>query len=720
MLEDEKQVQENGTVQEEGKDSVSVEEEVASSLDHSFEEVDAAPAYGTMEADRVGSTAAETTVFEETLNTTAVETPEDTAANALPEQPVTMAVPVGTPYDPEAGQKTGTEPARTSWSPGNSEVGSRTSWSAANSEVGSRTSWSAASSETGSQTGWGTGSHEAQSQTGWNTGESETDSQTGWGAGTGETGSRTSWSIGSSETGSQTSWSTGSSETGSQTNWSAGSSERSEQEGPSVIPGTSAGADREEAADHTTGTDPVREEPKQAGSSGPKGRKSNHMGRRGGNNYLKAILCAVVCGVIVGVCVVGSFAIGKNISATSTTEVTTNEAKLSEASSDSSTDEAETTSSSSDSYTVSEIAENCSSSVVAITSMSVSEVQTMFGVYEYETEGSGSGVIIAQTDTELLIVTNYHVIEDATELTVCFNDDENAVFSASVKGTDSSNDLAVISIALSDIDEDALNSISIATIGDSDSMEVGDQVVAIGNALGLGQSVTTGIVSALGREVSIDDVTYSNLIQTDAAINPGNSGGALFNMQGELIGINSAKYSSDSVEGMGFAIAMSTAQPIIEELMTQETRTKLDEDYGALNITGYTVSEEVSTYYGLPTGVYVNSVTSGGAAENAGIQAGDIITGLNGTEITSIDELQEELQYYAAGEVVSVTLQRNSTGTYEEITVEVTLDNAADLSSSTSSDTETSTESEDGTSSLPGSSDEDSSLPDGNSGYSFR
>ena len=707
MLEDEKQVQENGTVQEEGKDSVSAEEEVVSSLDHSFEEVDAAPAYGTMEADRVGSTAAETTVFEETLNTTAGETPEDTAANALPEQPVTMAVPVGTPYDPENGQKTGTEPARTSWS-------------AANSEVGSRTSWSAASSETGSQTGWGTGSHEAPSQTGWNTGESETDSQTDWGAGTGETGSRTSWSIGSSETGSQTSWSTGSSETGSQTNWSAGSSERSEQEGPSVIPGTSAGADREEAADHTTGTDPVREEPKQAGSSGPKGRKSNHMGRRGGNNYLKAILCAVVCGVIVGVCVVGSFAIGKNISATSTTEVTTNEAKLSEASSDSSTDEAETTSSSSDSYTVSEIAENCSSSVVAITSMSVSEVQTMFGVYEYETEGSGSGVIIAQTDTELLIVTNYHVIEDATELTVCFNDDENAVFSASVKGTDSSNDLAVISIALSDIDEDALNSISIATIGDSDSMEVGDQVVAIGNALGLGQSVTTGIVSALGREVSIDDVTYSNLIQTDAAINPGNSGGALFNMQGELIGINSAKYSSDSVEGMGFAIAMSTAQPIIEELMTQETRTKLDEDYGALNITGYTVSEEVSTYYGLPTGVYVNSVTSGGAAENAGIQAGDIITGLNGTEITSIDELQEELQYYAAGEVVSVTLQRNSTGTYEEITVEVTLDNAADLSSSTSSDTDTSTDSDDGTSSLPDSSDEDSSLPDGNSGYSFR
>lgn len=666
MLEDEKRVQENGTAMEEEQDTVFAEEGGSSGVNSSVE-METASDERTMEADRVGSTAADTNVFEETHSTADVEKPEDPGTEALPEQSVTMAVPVGTPYDPEAGPKTGGEHTRTSWSTGSSEMGTPMSWGSSNSE----------------------------------------------------TGTQTSWSTGSNETGTQTSWDSSNLESGSGTDWGTGGDK---QEGPSVFPGegSSAGTYREEAADNPAGTQPAGEESGPTGGSGSKGRKSSHMRRRGGNNYLKAILCAVVCGVIVGVCVIGSFAIGKNISATSTTEVTTNEAKLSEASSDSSTDEEETTSTSSDSYTVSEIAEYCSSSVVAITSMSVSEVQTMFGVYEYETEGSGSGVIIAQTDTELLIVTNYHVIEDATELTVCFNDDENAVFSASVKGTDSSNDLAVLSIALSDIDEDALNSISIATIGDSDSMEVGDQVVAIGNALGLGQSVTTGIVSALGREVSIDDVTYSNLIQTDAAINPGNSGGALFNMQGELIGINSAKYSSDSVEGMGFAISMSTAQPIIEELMTQETKTKLDEDYGALNITGYTVSEEVSTYYGLPVGVYVNSVTSGGAAENAGIQAGDIITALNGTEITTIEELQEELQYYAAGEIVSVTLQRNSTGTYEEITVEVTLDNAADLSSSTSSDTDTSTDSEDGSSSLPDSSEDGSSLPDGNSGYSFR
>lgn len=396
------------------------------------------------------------------------------------------------------------------------------------------------------------------------------------------------------------------------------------------------------------------------------------------NNYAKAICCAILCGVIVGGCIIGSYAIGKNVVQTSA-PVTTNEAKLSAAAGGGS-DSSELSSESGDTYTVSQIAQQCSSSVVAITNKAVSEVQTMFGVYQQESEGSGSGVIISQTDSELLIVTNYHVIEGSEELTVCFNDSEDAVFSAQIKGTDATNDLAVIAIQLSDISEDVLNSISIATIGDSDSLQVGDQVVAIGNALGLGQSVTSGIVSALDREVTIDETTYT-LLQTDAAINPGNSGGALFNMAGELIGINSAKYASEEVEGMGFAISMSTAQSIIESLMTKETRTKLESNYGCLNITGNSVSSEAQMY-GIPEGVYVDSVLDGGAADKAGIQEGDIITAIDGTTITSIEELKEELQYYAAGETVGFVIQRNGSNGYESQTLEVTLDNASEQDTS--------------------------------------
>lgn len=392
------------------------------------------------------------------------------------------------------------------------------------------------------------------------------------------------------------------------------------------------------------------------------------------NNYAKAICCAVLCGVIVGGCIIGSYAIGKNAIQASV-PVTTNDVKLTTASG-SGTDENGSSKSGAE-YTVSQIAQQCSSSVVAITNKAVSEVQTMFGVYQQESEGSGSGVIVSQTDTELLIVTNYHVIEGSEELTVCFNDSEDAVFSAQVKGTDAANDLAVIAIQLSDISEDVLSSISIATIGNSDNLQVGDEVVAIGNALGLGQSVTSGIVSALDREVTIDETAYT-LLQTDAAINPGNSGGALFNMKGELIGINSAKYASEEVEGMGFAISMSTAQPIIESLMTKETRTKLDSNYGCLNITGNTVSTEAIEIYGIPEGVYVYEVLEGGAAANAGIQEGDIITSIDGTALSGIDDLKAELQYYAAGETVEVVIQRNGTKGYESQTLTVTLDNASE------------------------------------------
>ncbi len=405
--------------------------------------------------------------------------------------------------------------------------------------------------------------------------------------------------------------------------------------------------------------------------------------------FIKAIGCAVICGVIIGGCIIGSFAIGRNAIAPSTDSVTvtTNTDKLADEPVSDTTEttvEAEQVAATGE-YTVSQIAEQCGSSVVAITNLSVQDVLTMFGYYEEESEGSGSGVIVGLDDDELLIVTNYHVVEDADELTVCFNDSEDAVYAAQIKGTDENNDLAVVAIPVSDISEDVLNSISIATIGDSDAMQVGDGVVAIGNALGLGTSVTSGIISAVDREVIIDNYS-ANLIQTDAAINPGNSGGALFNMKGELIGINSAKYASEEVEGMGFAIPTSTAQPIIETLMSQKTRTKLDSNYGALNITGTNVSTEASQSYGMPQGIYVASVVEDGAAANAGIQTGDIITALDGISLTSIESLKDRLQYYEAGETVEVTVARNSGSGYEEMNFVVVLDNAADQDSVTYND----------------------------------
>ena len=426
--------------------------------------------------------------------------------------------------------------------------------------------------------------------------------------------------------------------------------------------------------------------------------KQKRRHKRSMNLYAKVICCAILFGAISGGMVLGSFMIGKNAVKTtaSSTTLETNAAKLST----SSGSKNGSSSSSGDTYTVAQIAEQCKSSVVAITNQSVQEVQTMFGTMQQQSTGSGSGVIIGKNDTELLIATNNHVVSGAESLTVCFNDDKDAVFDAKIKGTDADNDLAVIAIKLSDISEDVLNSISVATLGDSTQMEVGDQVVAIGNALGFGQSVTSGVISALDREVTIDDTT-ATLMQTDAAINPGNSGGALFNMQGEVIGINSAKYASDQVEGMGFAIPMAKAQGIIENLMNQETRDKLTSDYGFLNITGQDVSSDVAEMYGIPEGVYVSGTTDGGAAANAGIQKGDIITKLGNTTITSISQLKEELQYYKAGETVEITLQRNTDNKgYQEQTVKVTLDNASEQSNTTSQ--RDSSQSQSGTQTVPG------------------
>ena len=433
--------------------------------------------------------------------------------------------------------------------------------------------------------------------------------------------------------------------------------------------------------------------------------KQKRKHKRSMNLYAKVICCAILFGAISGGMVLGSFMIGKNAVKTtaSSTTLETNAAKLST----SSGSKNGSSSSSGDTYTVAQIAEQCKSSVVAITNQSVQEVQTMFGTMQQQSTGSGSGVIIGKNDTELLIATNNHVVSGAESLTVCFNDDKDAVFDAKIKGTDADNDLAVIAIKLSDISEDVLNSISVSTLGDSTQMEVGDQVVAIGNALGFGQSVTSGVISALDREVTIDDTT-ATLMQTDAAINPGNSGGALFNMKGEVIGINSAKYASDQVEGMGFAIPMAKAQGIIENLMNQETRDKLTSDYGFLNITGQDVSSDVAEMYGIPEGVYVSGTTDGGAAANAGIQKGDIITKLGNTTITSISQLKEELQYYKAGETVEITLQRNTDNKgYQEQTVKVTLDNASEQSNTTSQSD--SSQSQSGTQTVPGNGSDGSS-----------
>ncbi len=427
--------------------------------------------------------------------------------------------------------------------------------------------------------------------------------------------------------------------------------------------------------------------------------KQKKKHKRSMNLYAKVICCAILFGAISGGMVLGSFMIGKNAVKTTAASTTleTNAAKLNTSSSSKSS----SSSSSDGTYTVAEIAKQCESSVVAITNQSVQEVQTMFGTLQKQSTGSGSGVIIGKNDTELLIATNNHVVSGAESLTVCFNDDKDAVFDAKIKGTDSDNDLAVIAIQLSDISDDVLNSISIATLGDSTQMEVGDQVVAIGNALGFGQSVTSGVISALDREVTIDDTT-ATLMQTDAAINPGNSGGALFNMKGEVIGINSAKYASDQVEGMGFAIPMAKAQGIIENLMNQETRDKLTSDYGFLNITGQDVSSDVAEMYNIPEGVYVSGTTDGGAAANAGIQKGDIITKLGNTTITSISQLKEELQYYKAGETVEMTIQRNTDNKgYQEQTVKVTLDNASEQSNTTTNQSDSS-QSQSGTQTVPG------------------
>ncbi len=321
---------------------------------------------------------------------------------------------------------------------------------------------------------------------------------------------------------------------------------------------------------------------------------------------------------------------------------------------------------------VTELAKNNLPCVVSITNTSVKVLRDMWGNrMSYDDVSRGSGIIIGQTDEELLIVTNSHVVNGADSITVGFVDSE--IYDATVKGEDSEIDLAVIGVKMSDLKEETLDEIKVAVIGDSDDLQIGEQVVAIGNAMGYGQSVTTGIVSVLDIDVPDDD-SENHYIQTDAAINPGNSGGALLNMKGELIGINSAKIMSTMVEGMGYAIPINTANPTIESLMNRKNRDKVDEENaGYLGITGVSVDSQTSKMYDIPVGIYIQEVTEDGPAENAGLQKADILKKFDGVSVTTIAELREKLDYYTAGEKVDVVIARQEDGEYKEQTVTVTL-----------------------------------------------
>ena len=332
---------------------------------------------------------------------------------------------------------------------------------------------------------------------------------------------------------------------------------------------------------------------------------------------------------------------------------------------------------------VSEIVDKCLPSVVAITNKGETEIRSMWGNFTQETNSSGSGVIIGQTDTELLILTNYHVIEGNEQLSVVFSWEENQetvnqnnIITAQVKDYDSARDIAVIAIDMSSLEQVTTDHITVASIGNSDELKLGQQVVAIGNALGYGQSVTTGIVSAMNRTVegSSEIGSANKYIQTDAAINPGNSGGALFNMNGELIGINSAKIATSSVEGMGYAIPISTIMENVEIMMNSETKTLVDEaERGVLGISCIDVTKDISTAYDMPVGVYISDTTADAGAAQAGLKKGDIITAIDKKSVSDTTSLKRYLAYYRAGETVTITFSRQSADGYTTMDVPVTL-----------------------------------------------
>ena len=419
------------------------------------------------------------------------------------------------------------------------------------------------------------------------------------------------------------------------------------------------------------------QQPNGMGKKPKKAKKSGGFGKTLGKCAAIAVIFGLVAGgTFTGTSYIGTKALGIESSAKAGSN-SSDSSKKSESDSNSSKSIQQTsTGSAADLSDVSAIAKEAMPSIVAITNTGKVSYQTMWGVQEKDSESCGSGIIVKQDDKYLYIATNNHVVADAESLTVQFCDDKTV--SCEVKGTDSADDLAVVKVALKSIDSDTLSAIKVATISeDADSLEVGQGVIAIGNALGYGQSVTNGIISALGRTVTVQDeqtgetIVNNNMIQTNAAINPGNSGGALLNAQGEVIGINSAKYSDTSVEGFGYAIPMSDAMPIIEQLITKE---KVDQAQSAfLGIQGQDISSDIASAYNMPEGVYVYQVVEGSAAEKAGIRQGDIITAIDGKTITSMSQLKENLAYYKAGDKGKITFQRLSEG-YKEKTVEVTFD----------------------------------------------
>ena len=398
-----------------------------------------------------------------------------------------------------------------------------------------------------------------------------------------------------------------------------------------------------------------------------KERKKSKVGKAVGLVASAAVFGLVAGGVMVGVNTVANSYISSNVE-TKDNIVIGNQTDIK---SDSESTAAPATNLSN--MDVSTIVDKAMPSVVAIYGKAEITQNSFFGTQSYEAQSSGSGIIVGKTDTELLVVTNNHVIADTDSLEVEFNDGTKAT--ASVKGGDSDNDVAVVAIKLSDLSEDTLSKISIANIGDSNDIKVGQGVVAIGNALGYGQSVTVGYISALNREVKTEGGTSRNLLQTDAAINPGNSGGALINMKGEVIGINSAKYSDTDVEGMGYAIPISAVKDLIAELSSKETRTVVAaENQGYLGIQGKDIDEEMAKAYDMPQGIYVYKVVEGGAAASSDLKAKDIITKFDGQSVRSMESLKNMLTYYESGKTVDLTVQRlDESGNYVEKTVTITL-----------------------------------------------
>lgn len=429
--------------------------------------------------------------------------------------------------------------------------------------------------------------------------------------------------------------------------------------------------------------------------SGPSGHRRNQKSfqKKAGTTIALAVIFGLVAAVVFQA---ANFAADRflNTGKSSVQIKTTDSVDLQETASDDST--ADKVLSDSENGTVAAVAQASMPSVVAITTVSVQEIPSFFGYssHQYKSASTGSGIIVGDNDDELLIATNNHVVDGATTLSVCFIGDDVAnaetetvnagdngdlnvedAVSAKIKGTDADNDLAVVAVKKSDIPEDTLNQIKIAQIGSSDDLAVGQQVVAIGNALGYGQSVTSGWISALNRTISTDDGTNSTgLIQTDAAINPGNSGGALLNMKGELIGINSAKYADSAVEGMGYAIPISKAKPILEELMNRETREKVDSSKkGYLGVSLASLTTEAIEMYNMPTGAFVRNVENDSPAQEAGICKGDIIVKFDGQKVSDGDDLLDKLQYYKSGEKIEAVIARATNGEYEENTIELTL-----------------------------------------------